>query len=536
MIQKNVEIKVQPRSGFDKSFRNLLTGKVGSLVPLLVDELIPNTRAVCHQRIAVSLPPLASDVFMNVDYKLEAFAVPHRLLYGGFENFFTDSPITTSTGDSVPSLPIMRFSIGDEGSESLSRSRFIAGSLSDYLGFKLPVSVSQMGTISMDMMPFLVYHRVYDDWYRNPLIQLPVFVHPSADLGMDISTLPYSWFVSAENPFSGISEDNVDELDFHDGVSLLSLRQRNFGFDYFTMATPSPQLGDAASVRFEVSDGEGSFTIAQLRSQNSVQMFRERNNLAGTRLVDVCRARFGAHLSDGVAQRSMLIGSASIPVYSKGIDAQGAPNASQQSTNPFNSIGARYGSAYSSGELYFDFTAEEPCYIIVMGSLVPRVTYSSGVAPILTRHTDGTLASFADPILQNVGPQPIFMKELNANMLAVNPNAVFGYTDRYADWMVKNNELHGLLRDGESLESFALQRTFRAQDIRISSQFLQIPTNFMDQVTAVPAALSQFGYWLDSYNDYKVSQPLATYCLPSLQNPAYEHGNSVTVNRGGTSL
>ena len=87
-------------------------------------------------------------------------------------------------------------------------------------------------------------------------------------------------------------------------------------------------------------------------------------------------------------------------------------------------------------------------------------------------------------------------------------------------------------------ESFALQRTFddKANRPKISTNFLQIPTNYLDQVAAVAGSISNYGYWADTYFDYKVSMPLAEYSIPSLQDPAYEHGETVSVNKSGTQL
>lgn len=94
MPQSNkVQLKVVPKSSFPgKMHFNRGTAKVGSLVPLLIDELIPNTTVDIKQALNVSLPPLASDTFMSVDYCVEAFFVPMRLLYKGFESWFTQRP------------------------------------------------------------------------------------------------------------------------------------------------------------------------------------------------------------------------------------------------------------------------------------------------------------------------------------------------------------------------------------------------------------------------------------------------------------
>ena len=57
-----------------------------------------------------------------------------------------------------------------------------------------------------------------------------------------------------------------------------------------------------------------------------------------------------------------------------------------------------------------------------------------------------------------------------------------------------------------------------------------------NEVSAVDGDVSKYGYWADTYFDYKVSMPLARYSVPSLQNPAEEHGDAVTINKGGTHL
>lgn len=81
------------------------------------------------------------------------------------------------------------------------------------------------------------------------------------------------------------------------------------------VATTSPQLGDAQSVRI----ANNNFTIAALRAANSMQEFEEFNQLAGSRFQDQLRVRYGASLSDGVAQRCLFLGSGSFDVYSKGV-------------------------------------------------------------------------------------------------------------------------------------------------------------------------------------------------------------------------
>ena len=91
--QKNVvEVKVPHNSGFDLSHRNSGTETCGTLLPLLVEEVVPNTRCSLKVKIVTQLPPLASDTYMNVKKKVEAFFVPMRLCCSSFESWFCDFP------------------------------------------------------------------------------------------------------------------------------------------------------------------------------------------------------------------------------------------------------------------------------------------------------------------------------------------------------------------------------------------------------------------------------------------------------------
>lgn len=548
-----VPVNVPRLSGFDKSHQNLLTTKCGTITPIMIDELIPGSKVHLKLALSASLPPLASDTFMRCSVKVEAFFVPFRLLVGSFESWFTDTDKRyndfTVSGQTVSItsrrgyLPVIGGLNATSDAAAISAMTAVGG-LFDYLGYKSPNSLA-LTSYSVSAMPPLAYHRVYHDWYRNTLVQSEVFLPPtyssSSVQGMSpssdynfLGSAPYLFFTTV-NPSYIVNAS--ERLKLADGKYVYELRQRNFGLDYFTTATPSPQQGSAEVVSFSTSGATGQFSIAALRAANSLQQFKERNNLAGNLFVEQCRARYGVSPSDGVAQRSLYLGSAEYEVYTKGVFTQ---NNDTQATNnnPFaDVVGAQYGSAKATGNstLVENFEAKEPGYLLVNATLVPRVTYASGIHRRFTNYRGaGSLADLANPILQNVGPQPIYQYELNGALVSATPQ-VFGYTDRYATFKTMEDELHGLVRDGSSLQSFALQRGFTGSPT-INSAFLEIPTNYMDQVTATSATISNFGCWMDCYFDYKVAQPLAKYSLPSLQDPAYEHGRTVVVHKGGNRI
>lgn len=551
-----VPVNVPKLSGFDKSHQNLLTTKCGTITPILVDELIPGSKVHLKLALSASLPPLASDTFMRCSVKVEAFFVPFRLLAGSFESWFTDTekkfaPYSNGTSSITPTakkgfLPCIG-GLDPTNDASAISAMCAAGSLFDYLGCKT-VNPQTYVLSSVSAMPALAYHRVYHDWYRNTLVQSEVFLPPTVSSGAYPTPGPVSGsFLAGCAPYAFYSDTVASYLlnatallQLADGKYLYDLRQRNFGLDYFTTATPQPQQGAAEVVSFSTSGSTGQFSIAALRAANSLQQFKERNNLAGQLFVEQCRARYGVSPSDGVAQRSLYLGSAEYEVYTKGI-YQNNDGTQQLSPgpNPFTTVGAQYGSAKATGNstLVDTFEAKEPGYLLVNATLVPRVTYSSGIHRRFTNYRgSGSISDLANPILQNVGPQPVYAYELDGDIISQSPS-VFGYTDRYASFKTMEDELHGLVRDGQSLQSFALQRTFAfSSSPQINSSFLEIPTNFMDQVTATSSTISSYGCWMDCYFDYKVAQPLAKYSLPSLQDPAYEHGRTVVVHKGGFRL
>lgn len=542
-------VMVQKKSGFDKSFQNLFTAKVGTIVPILTDELIPNTTVNLKAAITAQLPPLASDTFMRCKLKYAAFFVPSRLLMNRYEEWLTDAP--TVGGHAAVRTPIITIPTGATGAD---RVKYLGpGSLADYLGYKTTTATanSLTGAVKINALPFLAYHKIYEDWFRNTLIQKSIYVD-TATLDALNASVARTYAVSRV-PFVAPTHNGVFQINpllktqteggsplYADGVHLMETRQANFDIDLLTSCTPQAQNGNAQTVGLTVdTDAKtGQFTISALRAANSIQQFLERNNIAGNRMVDYVKANYGANLSDGVAQRAILLGSGSFDMYSKGVYQTGGDF--PDSSNPFNVVAAKYGSAFADGNdiLVKGFTAMEPGYLMVLCWLSPKVTYSTGVDPILDRYVEGTSGAsqrtdMANPILQNVGNEALYNRIITDK---VNSGIIFGYNDRYCTWKDKIDEVHGLMRDGESLCPFALQRTFTTDIPSISTQFLQIPTSYLDDVAAVTGDVSKYGYWADTYFDYKVSMPLARYSVPSLQDPAYEHGDAVTIDKGGKHL
>ena len=555
MAQKNsVPVKVEKLSGFDKSHKVLTTLRCGTLTPLLTDELIPGSKVDLKVNIAAQLPPLASDTYARMCIKTEAFFVPHRLVYGGYQDYMTGNKVSVLASDGdvdveqvdaevvLPRLEVMK-------------SDFINGNLLDNLGCRYIGGSSSLITRRINPFPILAYHKIWDDWYRNSLVQKPCFINTmqvTSPEGDDptyafVDNIPFRTFWSSDNDefigqFNGYST-------FMNGVHIFDMHQRNFDSDYFTNATPSAQEGEAQ----KVSTSGNAFTIESLRLANSLQKFAERNNLAGTQYVDWLKAQYGVSPSDGIAQRSIYLGSAKFNIYNKGIySSADTTTGDWENKNPFiSSVGGQVGSAYAEGTDFIinNFTATEPGTLMVLVSLCPEgITYSQGSNGLFRRYTKNDGSSrldLANAMLSGTGNQPIYVDELSATE-ANAADTIFGYAERYADWKTMTDRVSGGFREDSStyivpvgqtgLDHFVLQRTLKGTNHQISSSFLEIPTSYMDGITLFTDAVSTYGCTLDSYLEYKVAMPLPEYCQPSLEASDEEHQNTIFISRNGSKL
>ena len=535
-VFSRVPIDLPNRSGFDLSHENLGTLTCGTLVPVLVDELLPNDTVSLGASFQVQLPPMATDFFGRIDMVLEAFFVPARLLWGGWKSFMTHP----TAGPQYPT-----------GTPTLGRSKYIpqlslrhddvrAGTLSDYLGIKGAIG-SFTDTVKVNILPYLAYHRIWDDWYRDSRIQAPLFYAPDSSIRtINAANLPYQsggvnsadvlGYNNSQLPYSGTSV-------FGDGKKLSDLRQRNWAKDYFTTASTLPQAGNAATLTFDVdtSAESGTFSIAALRAANSLQKWMERNNIAGYRYSDQIYAQYGIYPSDAIMDRCIYLGRKTQNVYTRSVfQTTRGVSGQEQSTNgnPFFSIGSKFGSSQAVGEgsLIDNIRVTEHGYLFVLASLVPHAYYSDGMRRYLKRSVVGDIAF---PLLSGMGDQAIMKSELHSNSFFTGTDETFGYTDLYAEYKYHDDEVHGLLCDGYDLQNFCLQRSFGSAPF-LGTDFLQIPTGYLSQIQAVENAVSGLDAWYDIFFPYKKVSTLPEYSLPTLADLKDVHKGYMS--RGGKRL
>ena len=405
--------------------------------------------------------------------------------------------------------------------------------------------------MTLNALPYLAYQKIWDDWYRDSNIQQPFFVEGVTNISSTdprAAMLPYMRSSGTVRYVSGGTYQTANSYLGYNGRALTALAQRNFAKDYFTTMTTAPQSGAASELQWTISSTDiqnannnlvqsvsTGFSIASLRAANALQKWLERNNIAGTRYYDQILAHYGVLPSDAVFQRSVLLGASTVPVIVNSVAQQSQSGTNTQTKNPYaNSTGAMFGrgNAFGKDRLINNFEVKEHGYIIILFSLVPHAYYSTGCRRYLAYRD--VSADFAFPEFAGIGDQEVKKYELFSGSLLDASDPTIGYAQRYAEYKYHDDEVHGLLADGQSLASFVLQRGFD-NSVALSSDLLKIPTDFMDSVMVTTSAVSGFNAIVDCYFDAKYLRPLPEYSLPTLCENEDE-GKKVYVNKGGTRL
>lgn len=566
-IFESIPVQIPDRSGFDLSHEVLTTAKTGTIIPITHFEVLPGDTISMGSMMKVTLPPFAVPFMGRVDAALEAFFVPNRILWQGWQPFITqNNGVSTSgnTGQFVPAsqttpttpatnfaanVPIavprvfpIQHTVGMPSGASNSATWADPGYLANYLGVKRYGNVAN-SDLGVSALPFLAYHKVCDDWYRDDNNMKPFFpkinpfgfqygsgVFPDPDSSQSRNEILRSGhlapFVSSTSGYA--AEGGIEsywlqrslsslpsgaELPFDTSIGLGELRQRCWSKDYFTSATTRPQAGADSSVVFDTSGNTGSFTIATLRAANALQKWLERNNISGTEYGSQILAHFGVTPPDTVLNRAILLGQVRTPVVVSSVENNTGTGASTGTRSPYgNTLGAAagFGSGFDKGNLVDNFTAKEHGFIMVMFTLIPHAYYNTGVSRELLHLTCG---DFAWPEFAGIGDQPIYCGELVPT--GTDAKNVWAYQQRYVEYKHKLDQITGLLSDGNNLAPFALQRGFSSTP-SLGSEFLTIPTNYLDQVLGVEADVAGFGCMVDAFFDARALRVLPEYSLPHL--------------------
>lgn len=562
-IFEKIPITLPSRSGFDLSHENSGTGKPGLLIPVFTRECEGRDSLSVNLAQQVQFPPFATDFYGRIKVYFEAFFVPYRIIYGGYKTQYTYGmksevdPSNPSTNPYLPGLDVYYngVSAGSADISGLTLAQtadpsvgfYGRGSLLDYLGVKVnkPGNDAAANVLRLNNMNrLLAYHMIYDKYYCDTRIQREAFHLYQYGNTPYLRCLP-----STSVPLNGGQQyfyTNADLLG--DGANICGFRARSYAKDYFTMATPSPQFGNEINVQ---ADANGLISISQIRAGSALQQFTELYNRVGLHYDDLAFAQTGIRPSDAAVDIPVYLGRLVYDVYNRSVlqtngavgsttsgSTTGRPTIISSLRNPYGSIASKTANAQSVGSGHLcDFTATEGGIFMVLMSVAPDATYSSGSA---RQWKYRSVLEFPKPQLAGIGDQPIYGGELvsgfysaqSGNYELFDESAIFGYSQRFAEAKFMLDEVHGELQEYGSLQAFQLKRHFDGViSPTISTDFLRIPIDSLSEVS-IFSSVSPLTtlYWFDLYFETKLVSNLPAYSLPTLENM---QGETAMVDNGG---
>ena len=482
------------------------TFNAGDLVPIYIDEVIPGDTFEMDMAFVSRLttPIFPTMDTLNLDFY--AFFVPNRIVWDGWEELMGEN----KTGAWIPPTPpalIPKFNQG----------QIIEKTLGDYYG--LPIDLP-LTFYPVNSLPFRGYNLIWNEWFRDQNTQAPKILN------------------------TGNTETLIDYM------PTSGLYRVNKKHDYFTSCLPAPQKNDSPIIPLELSEllpvitglpregevgvgmqfnkqngdsfGAGNFylkglagalfyseeasggnngtfakpnnlyadtrgilnstTISELRTAFQIQKLYERDARGGTRYVEMLKAHFGVDAQDYRLQRPEFLGH----MHSMVGVQQVAQTSSTDNTSPQGNLAAFSHTAGRS--TLFKKSFVEHGYIHIFAVARQPKTYQQGIEKFW---------SYSDrldhylPVLSHISEQPVYVKEIYANVPTNQGNEVFGYNEAWAHLRYKPNQVTGQFRSGvpNSLDNWHYADYYASRPA-LNSDFIQDNSKVnVDRTIAVQSSL-----------------------------------------------
>lgn len=529
------------KNNFDLSHEVKMTGNMGYLMPCFIQDVIPGDSFKVDTQQLVRFSPLLAPMMHNVDFKLDYFFVPYRLVWDEWKDFITGG----EDGNDLPSYP--RFKVN-----ATNKGYLLKSSLADYLG--VPPTTTSAGAIGgawnagndeyISLLPFRAYQLIYHEYFRDQNVGTEYTQHTdsgietsTADLDDQLGIRRTNWekdYFTSSLPFlqrggevtlplgdiapivygdyanitSGTVDDNqVTRKPFSsDPIGFLSGDvTSNSGNNKLVVGGVYGNIDLSGSHAVDLSQATGA-TINELRKASALQQWLELMARAGSRYREQIYAIFGEKIPDYTVQIPKYLGGGKTPIMISEV----LSTYSNSSVSGDAPTGDMTGHALALGDnIGFTESFDEHGVILGLCRVIPKASYVQGLNRFWQKFDkfDHYFPQFA-----NLGEQEVYNKEIYASGFSTDDDQVFGYQQRYAEYKYAQNRIAGDFRD--SLAHWELSRRFSGVAPLLNQSFIECDESEVNRIFAINTEDDKV--WMSLYHKVNAIRPIPYFSNPSL--------------------
>lgn len=411
------------RSNHNLSFNWLGSTDYGRIVPFHWQELVGTDKITkLHPKIEMQMLPIASPSFGKLSIYVHYFAVPIRLLWSNFNDWYSQ------TGKGKADTPpywtgedfYMADFIGDDNLDNFDQNNFSGsrGLYKHWTSFGLPpfwkysstASPGQQGTSGLNstdkisLLPFRAYNQVWWDFYRDPELipddNKDFYIRTSGGRELNFDEDSSEMTAIRSNIYvprvRSIKDVWFSQLFVNNGYSPL---------DYYTGDRKNDNNANIITSR----DGLHS---QQNRKIEALTRMAERLSLSGKRQIDMLFTQYGIKPEFSKLQMCQYIGGGKKDVLITDITATADTNLPAAGLEGAP-LGQKAGQGYCQlEEIDINFTATEPTILLGVFSVMPKVHFVQGVGKEWYRNDRN---DFFRKELEHVGQIAVPRKEIGVN-------------------------------------------------------------------------------------------------------------------------